>query len=72
MLVMMWNTLGIPCLYDASVYRAKNIDEATKARGFPSGNRLMARKNSQAQTGVNLTLKLNSTLKAKVNRPYKQ
>ena len=34
MLVMMWNRLGIPCLYDACVYRAKNSDEATKARGF--------------------------------------
>ena len=39
MLVMMWNRLGIPCLYDACVYRAKNSDEATKARGFPSRNR---------------------------------
>ena len=34
-LVMMWNILGIPCLYDACVYRAKNNDEATKARAFP-------------------------------------
>ena len=32
---MMWNILGIPCLYDACVYRAKNSDEATKAGAFP-------------------------------------
>ena len=31
MLVMMWNRSD---LYDACVYRAKNSDEATKARGL--------------------------------------
>ena len=39
-LVMMWNRLGIPCLYDACVYRAKNSDEATKARAFPVESKL--------------------------------
>ena len=39
MLVMMWIILGITCLYDACVYRAKNSDEATKPGGFSIGYR---------------------------------
>ena len=39
LLFMMWSRLGIPCLYDACVYRAKNSDEVTMASGgFTSGN----------------------------------
>ena len=39
MLVMMWNRVGIPGLYNECVYHAKNSCEATKPRVFSSGNR---------------------------------